>query len=80
MPLERPTIEKPRGDIPFDLLTDDLVVGEGDEAPAGSKVTVHYLGVPFRSGEEFGASWNRLANVLRCWMAHAFRSIRGGDT
>ncbi len=56
---ERPTIDKPEGDIPFELVTEDLVVGEGDEATAGSKVTVHYVGVAFRSGEEFDASWNR---------------------
>jgi peptidylprolyl isomerase len=59
MALERPTIEKPEGDIPFDLGIDDLVVGEGDEAVAGKTVSVHYVGVAFRSGEEFDASWNR---------------------
>ena len=56
---ERPQIEKPDGDIPFELGIDDLVVGDGDEATKGSKVTVHYVGVAFRSGEEFDASWNR---------------------
>jgi len=57
--VERPVVEKPEGDIPFELGIDDLVVGEGDEAVAGKKVTVHYVGVAFRSGEEFDASWNR---------------------
>jgi peptidylprolyl isomerase len=57
--VERPVIEKPEGDIPFELGVDDLVVGDGDEAVAGKKVTVHYVGVAFRSGEEFDASWNR---------------------
>jgi len=56
---ERPTIDKPEGDIPFELAIDDLVVGDGDEATPGKKVTVHYVGVAFRSGEEFDASWNR---------------------
>jgi peptidylprolyl isomerase len=59
MPLERPTIDKPKGDIPFDLGIEDIVVGDGDEATPGSKVTVHYAGVAFRTGEEFDASWNR---------------------
>ena len=59
MELERPQIEKPEGDIPFDLGIEDIVVGEGDEATAGKRVTVHYVGVAFRSGEEFDASWNR---------------------
>jgi peptidylprolyl isomerase len=57
--MERPTIEKPEGDIPFELGVDDLVEGDGDEATAGKRVTVHYVGVAFRSGEEFDASWNR---------------------
>jgi peptidylprolyl isomerase len=59
MPLERPVIDKPSGDIPFELGMDDLVVGEGDEATSGRKVSVHYVGVAFRSGDEFDASWNR---------------------
>jgi peptidylprolyl isomerase len=57
--LERPQIAKPEGDIPFDLGIDEIVVGDGAEATKGSKVEVHYVGVAFRSGEEFDASWNR---------------------
>jgi peptidylprolyl isomerase len=57
--LERPQIDKPEGDIPFELGIEDLVVGDGAEAASGQKVTVHYVGVGFRSGEEFDASWNR---------------------
>ena len=59
MASERPTIEKPDGDIPFELGIDDLVVGDGDEATKGTKVSVHYVGVAFSNGEEFDASWNR---------------------
>ena len=59
MALERPLIDKPAGDVPFELLIDDLVVGDGDEATAGRKVSVHYVGVAFSTGEEFDASWNR---------------------
>jgi peptidylprolyl isomerase len=57
--LERPEIDKPEGDIPFELGVEDIVVGDGDEATNGSKVTVHYVGVSFLTGEEFDASWNR---------------------
>jgi peptidylprolyl isomerase len=56
---ERPHVEKPEGDIPFELGIDDLIEGDGDEATAGSKVAVHYVGVAFSTGEEFDASWNR---------------------
>ena len=59
MTLERPQIDKPEGDIPFELGIDDLVVGDGAEAAAGSKVSVHYVGVSFLTGAEFDASWNR---------------------
>jgi peptidylprolyl isomerase len=59
MTLERPDVDPPEGDIPFELGIDDLVVGAGDEASAGTKVTVHYVGVSFLTGEEFDASWNR---------------------
>jgi len=56
---ERPRLDKPEGDIPFELGIDDLTVGEGAEATAGAKVSVHYVGVAFSTGEEFDASWNR---------------------
>ena len=56
---DRPQIDKPEGDIPFDLGIDDIVVGDGDEATAGKTVTVHYAGIAFSTGEEFDASWNR---------------------
>ena len=59
MTLERPEVDPPEGDIPFELGIDDLTVGDGVEATAGKKVTVHYVGVSFLSGEEFDASWNR---------------------
>lgn len=59
MTLERPQIEQPEGDVPFELGIEDLVVGAGAEATAGRKVTVHYVGVSFTTGAEFDASWNR---------------------
>ena len=59
MPPERPEIDPPEGDVPFELGIDDLTVGDGDEATAGKKVTVHYVGVSFLTGEQFDASWDR---------------------
>lgn len=56
---ERPQIDKPEGDIPFELGIEDITVGDGAEATSGSKVSVHYAGVAFSTGEEFDASWNR---------------------
>ena len=57
--MERPQIDEPEGDIPFELGIDDIVVGDGEEATSGSKVSVHYVGVAFSDGQEFDASWNR---------------------
>jgi len=56
---ERPELDTPEGDIPFELVIDDITVGDGPEATAGTKVSVHYVGVAFSTGEEFDASWNR---------------------
>ena len=44
---------------PSSSAIDDITVGDGPEATKGSKVSVHYVGVAFSSGEEFDASWNR---------------------
>jgi peptidylprolyl isomerase len=57
-------IQKPEIDFvdptpPTDLVITDLTVGDGDEATAGSTVSVHYVGVALSSGEEFDASYNR---------------------
>ncbi len=59
VPPERPHIDKPDGDIPYELLVEDITVGDGAEATRHAKVTVHYVGVAFSSGDEFDASWNR---------------------
>jgi peptidylprolyl isomerase len=57
--MEKPEIEFPEGPAPTELVIEDIVVGEGAEAIAGAKVTVHYLGVEYDTGEQFDASWDR---------------------
>ncbi|MBP6996557.1 MAG: FKBP-type peptidyl-prolyl cis-trans isomerase [Phycicoccus sp.] len=59
MALERPEIDFPEGDAPTELIVEDLTVGDGAEAVAGSTVDAHYVGVAWSTGEEFDASWNR---------------------
>jgi peptidylprolyl isomerase len=56
---ERPTITIPDSDPPAELLIEDEVVGEGEEAVIGKRVYVHYAGVAWSTGEEFDASWSR---------------------
>ncbi len=55
----KPEIEAPEGPAPTELVIEDIVVGDGAEASAGSTVDVHYLGVEYDSGEEFDSSWSR---------------------
>ena len=57
--------EKPQVDVPSDqppsyqLEIDDIVEGDGDEAVVGRIVEVHYVGVSWKSGKQFDASWDR---------------------
>jgi peptidylprolyl isomerase len=78
MALERPEIDKPSGDIPFELGIEDIVTGDGIEAIAGSKVEVHYVGVSFTTGAEFDASWNR--GEPFCFTLGRGQVIQGWDT
>ena len=57
--MEKPEIDFPEGPAPTELVIEDIVVGDGAEAVAGAKVTVHYVGVEYVTGEQFDASWDR---------------------
>ena len=57
--LEKPAVDVPEGEPPAELQTNDLVVGEGEEATRGSSVTMDYVGVTYSGGEEFDASYER---------------------
>jgi peptidylprolyl isomerase len=57
---EKPTVEVPLGEDPsYQLELDDIAVGEGEEAATGHTVEVHYVGVSWKTGEQFDASWDR---------------------
>jgi len=55
----KPTVEKPSGAPPKQLVTKDLEEGTGAEAKAGDSVNVQYVGVNYKTGKEFDASWSR---------------------
>jgi peptidylprolyl isomerase len=57
--MTKPEIEFPQGPAPTELVSTDLVIGDGDAAVAGGVVDVHYVGVEYETGEEFDSSWNR---------------------
>jgi peptidylprolyl isomerase len=55
----KPSITIPEGEAPADLILEDLELGDGTEAVAGTNVTVHYVGVAWSNGQQFDASWDR---------------------
>jgi peptidylprolyl isomerase len=57
--MAKPDVSIPDSEPPADLVIDDIVVGDGDEATAGAAVEVHYVGVAWSNGEQFDASWDR---------------------
>ncbi|MDP9383856.1 MAG: FKBP-type peptidyl-prolyl cis-trans isomerase [Actinomycetota bacterium] len=57
---EKPQVDVPAGQPPsYELVLDDLVVGDGEEAVAGRVVDVHYVGVSWKTGQQFDPSWDR---------------------
>ena len=55
----KPTVMVPKGAPPKALEIKDLEEGTGAETKAGDEVTVQYVGVNYRNGKEFDASWDR---------------------
>ena len=55
----KPDVTIPGIDAPAELEVEDLEVGTGAEATAGTQVTVHYVGVAWSNGAQFDASWDR---------------------
>ncbi|HEX8714246.1 MAG TPA: FKBP-type peptidyl-prolyl cis-trans isomerase [Solirubrobacteraceae bacterium] len=54
-----PKVTPPTGPPPTKLEKKDLIVGTGAEAKTGDTVTVNYVGVLYKGGKEFDASWKR---------------------
>jgi peptidylprolyl isomerase len=56
----KPEVEVPVGQAPsYQLELEDITVGDGDEAAPGKIVEVHYVGVAWKDGRQFDASWDR---------------------
>ena len=47
------------GEPPTDLVSEDLVEGDGPEVGPGVSASVQYVGVSWSTGREFDASWDR---------------------
>jgi peptidylprolyl isomerase len=59
-PMRKPDVSIPAENPPAELVSEDLTVGDGDEAKAGQQVSVHYVGVSWSTGMQFDASWDRM--------------------
>jgi peptidylprolyl isomerase len=75
-PMPKPEVEIPDGPPSYQLELEDIVVGDGAEAVPGKVVEVHYVGVAWKTGKQFDASWDRLdtfkfglgkGQVIRGW-------------
>jgi peptidylprolyl isomerase len=55
----KPKVTVPNGAPPKKLEEKELVEGTGAEAKSGDEVSVQYVGVDYKTGKEFDASWDR---------------------
>lgn len=55
----KPKVTVPKGAPPKKLEAKDLEEGSGATAKAGDAVSVNYVGVNYKTGKEFDASWDR---------------------
>ena len=56
---QKPEIDFVDPTPPTDLVSQDITIGDGEEATERDRVSVHYVGVALSTGEEFDASYNR---------------------
>jgi peptidylprolyl isomerase len=55
----KPKVEVPKGPPPKKLVIKDLEKGKAPSAKAGDELTVEYVGVDYKTGKQFDASWDR---------------------
>jgi peptidylprolyl isomerase len=55
----KPKVTVPKGSPPKELEIKEIEEGSGPEAKSGDEVTVQYVGVNYKTGKEFDASWDR---------------------
>ena len=55
----KPDVTVPKGPPPQKLVVKEIEEGTGATAEAGDRVTVQYVGVNYKTGQEFDSSWSR---------------------
>ena len=56
---KKPKVAKAHGPAPTKLVIKDLKTGTGPAAKNGDLITVQYVGVDYKTGKQFDASWDR---------------------
>lgn len=73
---QKPDVKVPKGPAPKLLQINDIVEGDGPAAKAGDTLTVDYVGVLYKNGKQFDASWDNgqpfqfqlgTGNVIQGW-------------
>ena len=79
-----PTVGKPVGDAPTTLISQDIIVGSGDEVVPTSTLTAHYQLISWATGEVLQSSWQsqpfstQLTNVIPGWQQGLLGMKPGG--
>ena len=55
----KPKVNVPSGPPPKNMVVKNLITGTGPKAKKGDVVTVQYVGVDYKTGKQFDASWDR---------------------
>jgi peptidylprolyl isomerase len=55
----KPQVPALQGQPPAELVTEDIVKGQGPRAKPGEQLTMQYVGVSWSTSQEFDASWDR---------------------
>jgi peptidylprolyl isomerase len=76
---EAPDVPAVDAPVPDELVVEDVVVGDGEEAVRGSTVEVKYVGAFYGNGEEFDSSWSRGADDTLPVTLGAGQVIEGFD-
>jgi peptidylprolyl isomerase len=54
----KPVVPPQTGEPPKELVVKDIVIGKGPAAKNGDKLSMQYVGVLYKGGEQFDASWD----------------------
>src|ERR1700712_2204038 len=73
----RPSVRVNTGALPTKLETTDIIPGTGRTAKPTDDVTVQYVGVIARTGQEFAASWDD-GNPVPFQLSHVIPGFRDG--